>query len=418
MTRAMTLVATGAPLNEILEAIVHSIEIKHPGMFCTILLLDPDGVHVRIGAAQSLPAFYNAAIDGAPIGPTAGSCGAAAYLKKRVIVSDIQTDPRWKNFRDIAAQAELNSCWSEPILEGDQVLGTFAIYHREIHSPSLEDIRTIEAGAQLASIAIQHKRKDEKLKAIADEREHLLVLEKHARKDAERANRIKDEFLATLSHELRTPLTAILSWVELLRMGILDPAQTKRGIEILEQSAKAQGQLIEDLLDISRIETGKLNLNLQEIDPLEIISIAIDSTRSMAARKSVQIEVHSSSNLRKILADPLRLQQVLWNLLTNAIKFSREGGKIIIAVEIVQTIAPSEALRICVQDQGKGIKTSFLPVIFERFTQVDSTTTRGYGGLGLGLTIVKKLVEMHRGTVAADSPGEDKGATFTVELPV
>ena len=202
----------------------------------------------------------------------------------------------------------------------------------------------------------------------------------------------------------------------MLLKGSLDAEKTKRAIEVVEQSAKAQGQLIDDLLDISRIQAGKLHLSIQEIDPAKVLSNAIESTRILASKKSIHIETHIDPSLKTILADPIRLQQILWNLITNSIKFSSLGGKI--WVEIDKTdVEKNEWIRIQVRDNGKGIKSDFLPHLFERFTQVDSSSTRAYGGLGLGLAIVKKLVEMHRGSIFATSPGEEQGSTFTVLIP-
>ena len=232
----------------------------------------------------------------------------------------------------------------------------------------------------------------------------------------QKANRIKDEFLAILSHELRTPLTTILAWSQMLLKGTLDAEKTKRAIEVVEQSAKAQGQLIDDLLDISRIQAGKLHLSIQEIDPSKVLADAIESTRILAAKKSIQIETHIDPSLKTILADPIRLQQILWNLIMNSIKFSSLGGKIWVRIDSTD-VEKNEWIRIQVRDNGKGIKSDFLPHLFERFTQVDSSSTRSYGGLGLGLAIVKKLVEMHGGSILAESQGEDQGSTFTALIP-
>ena len=243
------------------------------------------------------------------------------------------------------------------------------------------------------------------------QRDRLEIFQKE-----QKANRIKDEFLAILSHELRTPLTTILAWSQMLLKGTLDAEKTKRAIEVVEQSAKAQGQLIDDLLDISRIQSGKLHLSIQEIDPSKVLSNAIEATRVLAVKKSIHLETHIDPSLQIMLADPIRLQQIFWNLITNSIKFSSVGGKI--WIEIQKTIVDKDDwIRIQVKDNGKGIKSEFLPHLFERFTQVDSSSTRAYGGLGLGLAIVKKLVEMHGGSILAESPGEEQGATFTVLIP-
>lgn len=254
------------------------------------------------------------------------------------------------------------------------------------------------------------------LKELERERTRLMILEKEARAASEKANLVKDEFLATLSHELRTPLTTILSWSQLLLRGTLDADKTRHGLEVLEQSAKAQGQLIEDLLDISRIQAGKLHLDVQKIDPRKVITAAIDLTRTLAKNKSIQIDVTVDPAITHVFADPIRLQQILWNLITNSIKFSPREGRIWITVD--HLIADSlPRVRFQVRDIGKGIKTEFIPHIFERFTQIDSTSTRSYGGLGLGLAIVRNLVQMHEGRVEVESAGEGKGATFSVYLP-
>ena len=260
------------------------------------------------------------------------------------------------------------------------------------------------------------KKMEDSLKKIEEEREALLESEKEARSTAERANQVKDQFLAMLSHELRTPLSTILAWTQLLRAGKLEPVETMRGLEILEQSAKTQGQLIDDLLDISRIRTGKLTLNIQEFDPAIVIADAIDSTHSLAESKSAKIETTIIPAGRRISADPIRFQQILWNLLTNAIKFSPPGATICTVLDGIES--PSgEQVRLQVRDTGKGINSDSIPFIFEAFTQLDGTSTRTYGGLGLGLAITRNLVEMHGGTIVAESAGEGKGTTFVVCMP-
>jgi len=254
-------------------------------------------------------------------------------------------------------------------------------------------------------------------KLLEKERASLLIREQEARAEAERGNHAKDIFLATLSHELRTPLTSILSWVQLLRMGKLDPAKSKRGVEIIEQSAKAQGRLIDDLLDVSRALMGKLALEMKEIDPRTIVEAAIESVRPLADLKSVRIEPRFESISATISADPGRLQQIIWNLLTNAIKFSSNGGSIEIVLERYTEVT-RQFMRIRVTDHGKGIHPEFLPVIFDRFSQADSASTRVHGGLGLGLAIVRSMTEMQNGSVQAESRGEGQGSTFTVNFPL
>lgn len=245
------------------------------------------------------------------------------------------------------------------------------------------------------------------------ERTENLMRAEAARADAEAANRIKDEFLAVLSHELRTPLNPILGWSVLLRGGKLDAAKTALALETIERNAKLQTQLIDDLLDVARIMRGKLNLNMASVNLLSTIESAIEIIRLAAEAKSIQIQTALDLATGPVLGDEARLQQVIWNLLSNAVKFTPEGGQIKIQLECVNSHA-----QIQVSDTGKGIHPNFLPHVFEYFRQEDGKTTRKFGGLGLGLAIVRHLVELHGGTVEADSLGEGQGATFTVRLPL
>ncbi len=242
---------------------------------------------------------------------------------------------------------------------------------------------------------------------------------KAAREEADKANRGKDMFLATLSHELRTPLTSILSWAEMIGKGKLDSEKVNKGIKIIEESGKIQAQLINDLLDVSRIIAGKLSLELREVNPSTLIHGAIEAVRSTAELKSIQIETAFDSTIGTVMADPVRLQQVFWNLLTNAVKFSAPGSKVFIKLEKHKGKKDEHAqAMIQVVDSGKGIDPEFLPEIFNRFSQEDSSSIRVHGGLGLGLAIVRNLVELHGGTIRAESQGDQRGATFTVLLPL
>ncbi len=252
------------------------------------------------------------------------------------------------------------------------------------------------------------------------EREHLLALEKAAREEAERANRVKDEFLAVLSHELRTPLNPILGWAKLLRSNNLSPQKQCYALETIERNAKLQTQLIEDLLDVSRILQGKVSLNIVPVDLAGAIAAAIDTVRLSAEVKSIEISTQFAPDIGRVLGDGGRLQQVFWNLLSNAVKFNPPGGKI--AVKLVSAALEEDRVdcdaQITVTDTGKGISPDFLPYVFDHFRQADSTISRKFGGLGLGLAIVRHLVELHGGTVKADSAGEGQGATFTVRIPL
>ncbi|HET6853699.1 MAG TPA: ATP-binding protein [Pyrinomonadaceae bacterium] len=250
-------------------------------------------------------------------------------------------------------------------------------------------------------------------KRAEKERALLLAAAQSARAEADLANGVKDEFLAILSHELRTPLTSILGWSHLLTGGKLDKQQTARAIETIARNARAQGRLIDELLDISRIITGKLGLDLREVKLAPLIQAVVDDVRPAADVRSINLKAALNSNIGPISGDSDRLQQIVWNLLTNAIKFTPEGGEVQVRLERND----SHAL-ITVNDSGQGIGTELLPHIFERFRQADSSNTRSNGGLGLGLSIVRQLVELHRGTVTAESSGENAGTTFRVMLPL
>lgn len=250
-------------------------------------------------------------------------------------------------------------------------------------------------------------------KRLEQQRDQLLEREQAARAVAEQANRVKDEFLAVLSHELRTPLNPILGWSKLLRGGTLDPAKTEQALETIERNARLQTQLIEDLLDVSRILQGKLSLSMATVDVALTIEAALETVRLAAEAKSIQVHVALDPNVGPVLGDAARLQQVVWNLLSNAIKFTPVGGQI----EVRLDRANSQA-QIRVKDTGKGIPPDFLPYVFDYFRQADSTTTRQFGGLGLGLAIVHQLVELHGGTIQVTSPGPGQGTTFTFTLPL
>ncbi|BCL36968.1 PAS domain S-box protein [Nostoc sp. MS1] len=250
-------------------------------------------------------------------------------------------------------------------------------------------------------------------KLAVEERAQAWERERAARIELEQANRMKDDFLAIVSHELRSPLNPILGWAKLLKSRKLDAIKTNQALEVIERNAKLQARLIDDLLDVSRILRGKLSLNVCTVDLGNTIEAALETVRLTADSKSIHIETYLTSSVCTVEGDPNRLQQVVWNLLTNAVKFTPEGGKVTISLERVGAIA-----QIKVSDTGKGISPDFLPYVFERFRQADEVTTRKFGGLGLGLAIVRHLVELHGGSVQVNSSGEGLGATFTVKLPL
>ena len=249
-------------------------------------------------------------------------------------------------------------------------------------------------------------------KRIEQERLELLERERMARAEAESVNRLKDEFLATLSHELRTPLNAILGWSHLLTSGKANAATSQRAVSVIRNNAMAQSQLIEDILDVSRIISGKLRLNLAAVSLIEVIDAALDSVSPAAEAKGIAIERHLE-DLDPIAGDRDRLQQVFWNLLSNAVKFTPRDGRVTVRLR-----RQGQDAVVSVEDDGIGINPDFLPYVFDRFRQADGSATRRHGGLGLGMAIVRYLVELHGGTVRAESEGENRGATFTAALPI
>jgi len=256
-------------------------------------------------------------------------------------------------------------------------------------------------------------RQRDELRVAAAENERLLELEQASRARAEQESRLKDEFLATLSHELRTPLNAILGWAQLLENEELPPEEAKQGLRVIERNARTQARLVDDLLDMSRIISGKIGLEIKPVRLPEIVDAAIHTVQPAAEAKGVVLRfLPHSPELPTVSGDSNRLQQVVWNLLSNAVKFTPRGGRVEIGLE-----AFANGVQLAVADTGEGIAPTFLPHVFDRFRQADGTTTRRHGGLGLGLSIVKNLVELHGGSIRALSSGKDRGSTFVVTLP-
>ena len=345
--------------------------------------------------------------------PGEGACGTCYKQRRRVVVEDVEVDPIFSAYRKTARIAGFRACHSTPfITRSGNIIGVLSVHFRQPHRPTERETRLMDLYARMAADFIENVQLHHQMQQDLEEREHLLTREQIARAQAETANRMKDEFLATVSHELRTPLNAIIGWCHMLNRGRLDEATVARAVQTIERSARAQAQLVEDILDVSRVITGKLRLNIGQVDVASVINAAIDSVQLAADSKSIQLEVTLDPSARHISGDYSRLQQVVWNLLSNAIKFTPSGGRIEVRLE---RAGPN--IQISVSDMGEGIKSDFLPFIFDRFRQADGTSTRRHGGLGLGLAIVRHLVELHGGTVRADSLGEGCGATFTICLP-
>jgi signal transduction histidine kinase/FixJ family two-component response regulator len=287
------------------------------------------------------------------------------------------------------------------------VIALVPIVPKALHLPGLAKLND-----ELRGEVHERRRIETALRESEEKLANLLASEREARGQAERANRFKDEFLSNVSHELRTPLNAILGYAQLLLRNEHN-ADEQESLSIIERNAKAQAQIIEDLLDMSRIISGKVRLDTASIEMAQIARAAIDTVHPAADAKNIRIESVMDPNAGPVLGDAGRLQQIVWNLLTNAIKFTPKGGRVQVALERVNS-----HLELRVSDTGQGIKPEFLADVFDRFRQADPGTTRRHGGLGLGLSIVKQLVELHGGSVSANSPGEGQGATFTIRLPV
>ncbi|HVF67193.1 MAG TPA: PAS domain S-box protein [Pyrinomonadaceae bacterium] len=286
-----------------------------------------------------------------------------------------------------------------PMATMGRIVGTVEVQSYENRAYREEHVTAMRMAANLAAVAIENMR--------------LLQFEVKARTAAEESNRLKDEFLATLSHELRTPLTAILGWASMLRDGRLDEKTFGTAVEIIERNARTQQQIIDDILDVSRIITGHLKFEAEPTDLRRVVGAAVDTVRPAASAKSITLRTTYEPGVGPVMGEPRRLQQVVWNLLLNAVKFTPIGGEVHARLDCDAAHA-----RVIVTDNGSGIRTDFLPYVFDRFRQGDQSTTRTHGGLGLGLSIVRHLVELHGGTVRAHSEGEGRGSTFTVELPL
>jgi signal transduction histidine kinase/ActR/RegA family two-component response regulator len=307
---------------------------------------------------------------------------------------------------NIAAREGLRGAFGFPLLAGNTVWGVIEFFSPDIREPD-EELLHMAAGIGGQIGQFTERRRAE------EERAELLKRERAARAEAEKANRLKDEFLATLSHELRTPLNAVIGWARMLNSGRLDRENSRHALEVIERNAWAQKQIIEDILDVSRVITGKLQINPSPVDLVAVTDAALDAVRPAMEAKEINIETIIDANLRMISGDADRLQQVIWNILSNAAKFTPTGGRVKIAVNQTNTHA-----QIQVSDTGPGIDPAFLPYVFERFRQADGSTTRTHGGLGLGLAIVRHLVELHGGTIGVQNGENGVGAIFTIRLPL
>jgi PAS domain S-box-containing protein len=357
-----------------------------------VLLLTEDGLALRVRASHGIEEEIRQDLR-IPVGR--GFAGRIAATRTPLIVDDIATG---EIVSDVLRR-RVRSVMGAPLAADGKLVGVIHVGSVRPRAFSAEDLQLLELVAARVAAVIEHAR--------------LYEAERLARAEAEAANRAKDDFLGTLSHELRSPLSAIRTWAHLLRRGKLDEAKTARALATIEESAKAQAQLIEDLLDVSRIIAGNLRVDPRPVELTETVYAALDTVRLAADAKEIEIEVLLQPPPGMVSGDPGRLQQVIWNLLSNAVKFTPRGGRVAVHLERDGT----EAV-VRVVDSGQGIRPDFLPFLFERFRQADSSSTRAHGGLGLGLAIVRHIVELHGGRVEAQSAGDGLGSTFTVRLPL
>jgi len=329
--------------------------------------------------------------------------GLIAEERRPHLTNDVSSDPRVHD-QEWAKREGMVAFAGYPLIVEDRLVGVMAMFGR--HTLTESTLQAMASVANAIALGIRRLR-------VEQEREQLLESEHEARQQAETANRAKDEFLATVSHELRTPLNAILGWAHMLKRGGLDEATAARGLEVIGRNAQAQNQLISDLLDVSRIITGQLRFEASAVELGPIIEAALDTVRPAADAKGVELRLMLDPAAGIVSGDAARLQQIVWNLLTNAVKYTSKNGHIDVRLKREDT-----SVVIIVSDTGEGIEPDFLPYVFDRFRQAEDATTRQHGGLGLGLAIVRHLVEAHGGTVHAASLGVGQGATFAVKFPL
>ncbi|MEE3626378.1 ATP-binding protein [Nitrospirillum sp. BR 11752] len=400
--KVLGMTAGRAPLSTVLSALCSGMEADLEGGLCSIVLADADGRHIRTGAAPSLPASFARAVDGAPVGPTAGSCGTAIHRGEPVIVTDIANDPLWLDYRAAAAEADLAACWSIPILAGDgHALGAFAIYFRSPRSPEGWMLDLARRASRLATVAISAERGAEELE--------------RAKAAAELGNRTKTEFLANMSHELRTPLNAIIGFAEVLE-GDLRRAPDQVTNAGYAGDIVASGRhllaIINDILDVSKIEAGKVELRERVCDVAALVAGCERIARGRALEKRIDLVTTMAPDLPPLLADDVKIKQILLNLLSNAVKFTEAGG----TVSLTATINAEAQMVIAVSDTGIGIADADLSKVFVPFQQIDNVYARTTQGTGLGLSLSKGLAELHGGRLDIVSR-LGQGTTVSLVLP-
>ncbi|WP_049974362.1 ATP-binding protein [Azospirillum sp. B4] len=400
--KVLGMTAGRAPLSAVLSALCSGMEAELEGGLCSIVLLGAEGGHIRAGAAPSLPMAYVRAIDGVPVGPASGSCGTAILRREPVIVTDIAKDPLWHDYREVAAAAGLAACWSLPIMAGDgNPLGAFAVYFRTPRSPEGWMLDLARRASRLATVAISAERAAEEVE--------------RAKAAAELGNRTKTEFLANMSHELRTPLNAIIGFAEVLENDLrrVPEQATNTGYAAdIVASGRHLLAIINDILDVSKMEAGKVELRERVCDVAALVAGCERIARARAMEKRIDLVIAMAPGLPPLLADDVKIKQILLNLLSNAVKFTDSGG----TVSLTATINPEAQLVIAVTDTGIGIAAEDLPKVFVPFQQIDNVYARTTQGTGLGLSLSKGLAELHGGRLDIVSQ-LGQGTTVSLVLP-
>ena len=397
-TKILEKITQITPLHELLEFIVHTVE-KEEGLLCSVLLVNDAGTNLTIGAAPSFPDYFNNVVEGVPIGEGIGSCGTSAFRGSRVVTENLNTDPFWKEYRDVALRANLHSCWSEPILDAKGVvIGTFAIYKSKVSKPNTFDLKKIEFLAGITAIAIERTNISKKL---------ILAKEK-----AEESNRLKSAFLANMSHEIRTPMNGIMGFTSLLKTPMLPFEDQQEYLKIIDMSGRRLLNIINDIIDISKIESGQMTVYITPIDINNLLADILKFFEPLAKEKKLNIRLIQENKKRPFFlnTDKKKVHAIFTNLISNSIKYSLEG------CISFGYIVKNGFIEFYVKDEGIGIESKNHEAIFNRFVRDSDADKMAIQGSGLGLPISKAYVNMLGGTIWLNSQ-KRKGATFYFTIP-